>query len=273
MPSWYGRESTGFESASTKSKLADAGGRRKGNNVDKISEKLDLYEFLMDFVSHEIRNPLNSIIMFGNLMAEESYGQLNEEQKDVLKRILESAYRIEHMTGDFLNMRRVDSREELLHREWLNLKKDVILTTISDLSEKFPHLADRLERVQEGDCTAGKVFADRRLLLTLYDNLLFNAVKYGRKDGRITWDCLMEGENWLMRFYNEGKGVRKEDLEAIFSKFVRIKDEGIPRQPGTGLGLYNVQRIVKLHGGRIWADSDYGKNFTVWFTIPRPGDR
>lgn len=240
--------------------------------MDKITEKLDLYEFLMDFISHEIRNPLNSIIMFGNLMEEEAYGDLSEKQKEVIKRILVSAYRIEHMTVDFLNLRRVDKKEELLHGEWLNLKKDVILVVLEDLADKFPHLADRLEKVLEGECSAGKVYADRQLLLTLYDNLFFNALKYGSAEGRITWDCLMEDDNWLMRVYNEGQGVRPEDLDSIFDKFVRIKDEGVPRQPGTGLGLYNVQRIVNLHGGKIWADSVYGKNFTVWYTIPRPSD-
>ena len=240
--------------------------------VNDVTRKLDLYEFLMDFVSHEIRNPLNSIIMFTNMMAEGAYGELTEEQQEIIKRVLVSAYRIEHMTGDFLNMRRVDSREDLLHREWLNLKKDIILVALSDLSDKFPHLAGRLSRIGEGDCSAGKVFADRQLLLTLYDNLFFNAIKYGREDGRISWDCLMEDDHWLIRVYNEGKGVRKDDLDSIFSKFVRIKDDELPRQPGTGLGLYNVQRIVHLHQGKIWAESEYGKNFAVWFTIPRPTD-
>ena len=238
--------------------------------MDEVTRKLDLYEFLMDFVSHEIRNPLNSIIMFANLMNEKAYGEMTDEQQEVLKRILGSAYRIEHMTGDFLNMRRVDSKEEMLHREWLNLKKDVILVTLNDLADKFPHFADRLSGVQEGDCMVGKIFADRQLMVTLYDNLFFNAIKYGREDGRITWDCLVEDDHWLMRVYNEGKGVRPEDLGAIFGKFVRIKDTDLPSQPGTGLGLYNVQRIVKLHGGEIWAESDYGRNFAVWFTIKIP---
>jgi len=240
--------------------------------VDKITRKLDLYEFIMDFVSHEIRNPLNSIIMFANLMEENSYGELTPEQSEIMKRILVSAYRIEHMTGDFLNMRRVDSREDLLHRDWLHLKKDVILVALNDLSDKFPHLSERISKIKEGDCSAGRICADRQLLLTLYDNLFFNAIKYGREDGRITWDCIMEDDHWLIRVYNEGKGVREEDLAAIFDKFVRIKDKELPPQPGTGLGLYNVQRIVHLHGGKIWAESEYGKNFAVWLTIPRPGN-
>ena len=238
--------------------------------MDKMTRKLDLYEFLMDFVSHEIRNPLNSIIMFGNLMSDGTYGQLSPEQKEILKRILVSAYRIEHMTGDFLNMRRVDSREEVLHREWLHMKKDIILVTLADLADKFPHLEGRLAGVREGDCSAGKIFADRQLMLTMYDNLFFNALKYGREGGRIVWDCLMEEDSWMMRVYNEGKGVKQEELSKIFDKFVRIKDAEIPSQPGTGLGLYNVQRIVQLHGGKIWAESNYGKDFAVWFTIPRP---
>lgn len=238
--------------------------------MDKITRKLDIYEFIMDFVSHEIRNPLNSIIMFANLMEESSYGELTPQQSEIMKRILVSAYRIEHMTGDFLNMRRVDSREDLLHRDWLHLKKDVILVALNDLSDKFPHLSERISNIKEGDCSAGRICADRQLLLTLYDNLFFNAIKYGREDGRITWDCIMEDDHWLMRVYNEGKGVKEEDLGSIFDKFVRIKDKELPPQPGTGLGLYNVQRIVHLHGGKIWAESEYGKNFAVWLTIPRP---
>jgi len=238
--------------------------------MDDISRKLDLYEFLMDFVSHEIRNPLNSIIMFSNLMDEGAYGDLTEEQKEVIKRVLVSAYRIEHMTGDFLNMRRVDAKEEILHKEWISMKKDVIQVALGDLADKFPNQAERLSKIKEGDCSAGKIFADRQLLLTLYDNLFFNALKYGSANGRISWDCLMEDDHWTLRVYNEGKGVRKEDLDTIFSKFTRIKDKEIPAQPGTGLGLYNVQRIIELHGGRVWAESIYGRNFAVWMTIPRP---
>lgn len=241
-----------------------------GGRASDMSRKLDLYEFLMDFVSHEIRNPLTSIIMHAHLLDEGTYGDLSPEQVDIIRRILQSANRIEHMTGDFLNMRRVDSKEGLLHKEWLNLKKDIILVSIYDLAEKFPHLERRLSAIQEGDCSAGKVYADRQLLLTLYDNLIFNALKYGREDGRITWDCLLEGRHWQMRVYNEGQGVGETDLTAIFNKFVRISDEDLPRQPGSGLGLYNVKRIVELHGGKVWAESEYGKNFAVWFTLSRP---
>lgn len=240
---------------------------------EPMDNQLDRCEFLLDFISHEIRNPLNSIIMFSDMLAEGNYGSLNPEQQEVLKRVLTSAYRIEHMTGDFLNLMRIESGKSFLHPEWIRLRKDIIEVTLNDLSEKFPHLADRLALIDQGDCSAGKIFADRQLLITLYDNLFFNAVKYGRKGGRIRWDCMMEGDSWLMRVFNEGEGVRKEDLETIFDKFVRIKDGSIPAQPGTGLGLYNVKRIVQLHKGKIWAESEYGRHFSIWFSIPKPSEK
>ena len=155
-----------------------------------MQRKLDMYEFLLDFIAHEIRNPLNSIIMFGNLLTEGAYGAVPQKQAEVLGRVLASAYRIEHMTGDFLNLRRVDGGEEMLHREWLDLKTDVVEATLRDLAAKFPHYAARLARVRrDGCCSAMRVFADRQMLLTVYDNLFFNALKYGRQTGKIVWGC------------------------------------------------------------------------------------
>jgi len=64
--------------------------------------------------------------------------------------------------------------------------------------------------------------------------------------------------------------VRPEALAKVFTKFYRVQDEKMPPQPGTGLGLYNVQRIVRLHRGTVRAASRYGRDFTIRFTIPRP---
>lgn len=236
-----------------------------------MQRKLDLYEFLLDFIAHEIRNPLNSIIMYGNLLTEGAYGAVPQKQVEVLGRILASAYRIEHMTGDFLNLRRVDGGEDMLHREWLDLRADVVEATLRDLVAKFPNYASRLARVQRAGCGSPvRVFADRQLLRTVYDNLFFNALKYGRSSGKITWGCTVRARGWEMFVTNEGQGVKPEALAKVFTKFYRVQDEKIPSQPGTGLGLYNVQRIVRLHRGTIRAASRYGRDFSVRFTLPRP---
>lgn len=239
--------------------------------TSSMQRKLDMYEFLLDFIAHEIRNPLNSIIMFGNLLTEGAYGAVPQKQADVLGRVLASAYRIEHMTGDFLNLRRVDGGAEMLRREWLDVKTDVVEATLRDLAAKFPSYAARLARVRrDGRCPATRVFADRQMLLTIYDNLFFNALKYGRQSGKIVWGCGIRKNAWEMYVTNEGLGVKPEALAKVFTKFYRVQDQKIPPQPGTGLGLYNVQRIVRLHQGTIRASSRYGRDFTVRFTLPRP---
>jgi protein-histidine pros-kinase len=236
-----------------------------------MQRKLDMYEFLLDFIAHEIRNPLNSIIMFGNLLTDGAYGAVPAKQAEVLGRVLASAYRIEHMTGDFLNLRRVDGGEELLHREWLDLKTDVVEATLRDLAAKFPAYAARLARVRrDGDCSGTRIFADRQMLLTVYDNLFFNALKYGRQTGKIVWGCGVRKGAWELFVTNEGQGVKPEALAKVFTKFYRVQDEKIAPQAGTGLGLYNVQRIVRLHKGTIRASSRYGRDFTVRFTLPQP---
>lgn len=237
----------------------------------KMQSKIDRYEFLLDFIAHEIRNPLNSIIMFSNLLAEGAYGDLTAKQADILGRILSSAHRIEHMSGDFLNLRRVDGGEGMLQREWLDLGADIVEAAIRDLGTKFPAYAARLANVTREGCEPpAMVFADRQLMLTVYDNLLFNALKYGRTNGGVRWGCRPKGRFWEMSVTNDGQGVRPEALPSIFRKFYRVKDLRLPRQPGTGLGLYNVQRIVRLHGGSVSASSRYGRDFTIRFTLPRP---
>jgi signal transduction histidine kinase len=159
----------------------------------------------------------------------------------------------------------------MLHREWLDLRADVVEVTLRDLAAKFPAYSARLARVQRAGCASPvRLFADRQMLLTVYDNLFFNALKYGRSGGKVSWGCAVRARAWEMFVTNEGQGVRPEALPKVFTKFYRVQDEKIPPQPGTGLGLYNVQRIVRLHRGTIRAASRYGRDFTVRFTIPRP---
>ncbi len=234
-----------------------------------LQDKVDYYEFLIDFVSHEVRNPLAAVIMFTRLMQEGSYGALSERQLEVLERILANATRIEHMTDDFLNLSRIESREAYLKKEKCDLYADIILQAIASLEKKmlFGHEQRKSFVAERPDSTA--VSVDRNLILIVFDNLFFNAVKYGHPDGRISYGWKDMGGETLVNVSNDGQGVRQEDLGVIFEKFIRLKDPNIKPEKGTGLGLYNVRKIVSMHGGRIWAESDYGRSFTVKFTLPK----
>jgi signal transduction histidine kinase len=235
---------------------------------EKLQQQVDHYQFLIGFVAHEVRNPLAAITLYVRLMLEGKYGALSPKQLEVLDRILANASRIEHMTDDFMNLTRVESQGGKPNLEETDLVGDLIEPAINSLMEK--HL---FEPEQRGLFVADtresvRVLADRPLLAIVFDNLFYNAVKYGREGGLIGHGWRREGEMVEIRVRNEGQGVRPEALGTIFEKFIRINDPAIPPRKGTGLGLYNVRRIVELHGGTIRAESNYGRDFTVVFTLP-----
>jgi signal transduction histidine kinase len=239
--------------------------------AENLQDKVDYYEFLIDFVSHEVRNPLSAVIMFARLMKEGSYGNLSERQEEVLDRILANSARIEHMTDDFLNLSRIESQEAYIRKEKCDLYADIIHPAIVSLEKKllFSHEQRKAFTAEVPESTA--VSVDRNLILIVFDNLFFNAVKYGRPGGRITYGWKDGDGEMLINVSNEGQGVKKEDLEIIFDKFIRLKDPNIKPEKGTGLGLYNVRKIISMHAGRIWAESEYGRSFTVIFTLPKEG--
>ncbi len=235
----------------------------------KLQEKIDYYEFLIDFVAHEVRNPLSAVVMFTRLMKEGAYGEITPRHQDVLDRILANTLRIEHMTDDFLNLSLIEAKETYLQQEELDLCVDLIKPVIDSLEKK--HLFTKEQRRAFQSKTKGsiQVWADRKLMNVVFDNLFFNAVKYGREGGKITYGWRPDGDRVVVWVKNEGQGVRTKDLSVIFDKFVRLRDPKIPPKRGTGLGLYNVRRIVEMHAGTIWAESKYGHDFTILFTLRR----
>ena len=238
---------------------------------EEHKKRIDQAEFIINFVSHEIKNPLSAVIMFTRLFKEGAYGEVSDDQQETLDRILANAARIDHMTSDFLTLSSLESGDRFLQMEDLDFYDNIILPAITSLEKNLLFSPKQTKILKDrGDCGV-RIRADRRLMTVVYDNLLFNAIKYGRQGGEITLGCREEPDQFVLNVYNEGQGVREEDLEFIFERFVRLKDPNMPSKRGTGLGLYNVRRIIEMHGGRIWPESEYGRYFNVLFTLPRDG--
>ena len=110
---------------------------------------------------------------------------------------------------------------------------------------------------------------DRRLVAAVFDNLVSNAVKYGRLGGEIRLEAERSDPGiWTVRVWNEGPGFAPEAADRLFRKFSRIPGERGDTKPGTGLGLYVSRQIVERHGGRIWAESEPGVWARFSFTLP-----
>mgnify|MGYP000098598624 CR=1 FL=1 len=124
--------------------------------------------------------------------------------------------------------------------------------------------------IENGDCMKDvELFADPTLIHIVFNNLVQNALKYGRAGGRITIGFREQGDMYRFNVKNEGPGIPADKLEAVFEKFKRLDREISAGIKGTGLGLFNSREIVERHGGRMWAESVEGEYADFIFTLPK----
>src|SRR5438045_9171934 len=120
-----------------------------------------------------------------------------------------------------------------------------------------------------GAADAGVIKADRSKFKQVLYNLLSNAVKFAPAPGSITVTVKDSPEHLTVSVEDTGIGMKPEDLPKLFREFEQLDGSYTRRYQGTGLGLALCRRFVEMHGGRIWAESRFGKGSTFTFTIPR----
>lgn len=221
-------------------------------------------------MSHELRTPLNHIMGFTNLVLEESLGAINDSQKDSLKDVVFSSQHLLSLIDDILDLSKVEAGKLELDIAEIPLVA-VLERCVVMVKEKAFHASITLET----DLREAPLHfrADERRLRQVVYNLLSNAVKFTSDGGRVLLRA-REDRNASGAFLefvvsDTGIGIEKENLERIFLPFEQVKDSQAKESVGTGLGLSLSRRLVELHGGRIWAESEgLGKGSTFHFTLP-----
>ena len=209
-------------------------------------------------VSHDLRSPLTAILGYVELI--ERAGQVNELQRDFVRRVQTSVHNITHLVDDLVELGRIesgfDSRKEPVHLEQL-------IPLVGDTLKK--QLDDKHQTMlMEVPDVLPPVFANPVQLRQMVENLLENASKYTHPGGVITVHVTLEDQQIILRFIDNGIGIPQVDLPFIFDKFYRASNAN-NEMAGTGLGLSIVRSIVEAHQGRIWVESqpDEGSTFTV----------
>lgn len=225
---------------------------------------------LVTSVAHDLRTPLTSVI--GYLDWVKSRPDLDEQTR---QQYLDIAYRkalhLEQLTNELFGFVKMEHKEMSLHLEQLDLQK--LLEQLLD--EAWPSfekngLEAQFSCVEHGIPMEG----DGNLLARLFENLLNNAVKYG-KDGKIIRVAAkVVHEHVLVQVINYGYVIPKEDLEKLFQKFYRVEQSRSQNTGGTGLGLAIVHQIAVLHGGDVQVKSDLdGTVFSVWLPLQQKKER
>jgi signal transduction histidine kinase len=219
-------------------------------------------EFIAN-VSHDLRTPLTSINGFVEGMLD---GVVKPaDYKKSLLIIKEEANRLTRLTGEILQLAKIQSGSLKLNKELLNVQSiinSVIVSTSILLKEKSFQLSV--------DCDASfSVCADKDKLKQILINIVSNAVKYSKEGGIISIK-VAESQS-VIRFVvkDTGVGIPKDELPFIFEKFYRVDKSRQASQGGTGLGLNIVKSLVELHGGKVWISSDVGIGTEIFFELPK----
>jgi signal transduction histidine kinase len=219
-------------------------------------------EFIAN-VSHDLRTPLTSINGFVEGMLE---GLVKPENyRKYLLIIQEETNRLTRMTGEILQLAKIQSGSMKLNKIPLNVQSivyDVLDSTSAYMAEKSIRLT-----VDCSDRTG--VLADEDKLKQILVNLIGNAVKYNKEGGSI--DIRVEDLPDVIRFSvkDSGIGIPEQEIPFIFEKFYRVEKSRQSLQGGTGLGLNIVKNLVELHGGRIWIVSEEGEGTEMLFELPK----
>jgi signal transduction histidine kinase len=215
-------------------------------------------------MSHELRTPLNAILGFSQLLRGEVYGDLNEKQEEYLDDILTSAGHLLALINDILDLSKVEAGQIELEVAPFSLREALErgVVMVRERATK-DGVCVALEAYPEADIVSG----DERRVRQVIFNLLSNAVKFTPHGGTVDVSAVRVNGEVRVSVADTGPGIAPEDHDRIFEEFQQT-DAGAAQREGTGLGLALSKRLVELHGGRIWVDSELGKGSTFVFTLP-----
>lgn len=231
-------------------------------------------------MSHELRTPLNSILGFSELLLDDLFGTLNDKQRRYVTNINNSGNHLLQLINNILDIAKIESGKMELHIENFDVKNSIleIENVLKPLFEKKKLVFTLNYNTPQTTITADKI----KFKQVLY-NLLTNAIKFTDEGGFIKVYVEQVAESFCKPCNTEGQvdyqflkvtvedsgiGIKKEDQERIFDEFEQVDGSMSRRFEGSGLGLALSKKLINLHGGDIYVESELGKGSRFYFTIP-----
>jgi signal transduction histidine kinase len=224
-------------------------------------------EFLAN-MSHELRTPLNAIIGFSQVLREEMFGTVNEKQAEYLDDILSSGNHLLSLINEVLDLSKIEAGQVELEMARFSLREALergVVMVRERATQEGVHLA------LDADATVDLVEGDERRIKQVIFNLLSNAVKFTPPGGAVEVSATRVNGEVRISVADTGPGIALEDHQRIFEEFQQT-EAGLEQREGTGLGLALSKRLVELHDGRIWLESEPGHGSTFVFTLPVRSD-
>ena len=242
----------------TKIKQAEENRQKLLKRLTESNTELERFAYV---ASHDMQEPLRMVLNFSEIIAKDYSERLDDEGREYLKIVGDSALRMRDMVADLL--------------DYARLGGDGMRQAPVDMTLELAHVEENLGalvRESAADISSDKlpiITGNAVQLMRMMQNLVANAIKYQPAGRRpvIHVGVQDDGDNWLFFVRDNGLGIDQAFIEQIFDPFRRLHTWDAVK--GTGLGLSVCRKIVDNHGGRIWATSTPGAGSIFYFTLPK----
>lgn len=229
---------------------------KQNQKLQNQNKELEQFTYV---ASHDLQEPLRSLISFSELLEKEFIGKLGENGEFYINFISKSSKRMQLLVKGLLDYSRIGKEKKLVEIDCNQIMKDVVSDMIINIKESnaeitisdLPHLKGYETEIRQ-----------------LFQNLVSNALKFRKKDvaPKIKIFAQKREDDWLFSVQDNAIGIEESNQQKLFVIFKRFNNR--EEYEGTGIGLAHCKKIVELHGGTIWADSKLGEGSTFNFTIP-----
>ncbi|MEZ4629442.1 MAG: ATP-binding protein [Deinococcales bacterium] len=223
-------------------------------------------EFLAN-MSHELRTPLTAILGFAELLREELFGGLNDKQHQYVNDIFYSGNHLLSLINDILDLSKIEAGHMEVALEYQDIY-DLVTSVLNIMKERARKA--NVRTVSELPDGLDRLYIDGRKIKQVLFNLISNAVKFTPVGGTVTIKASRRGAELIISVIDTGIGISQEDRGKLFKEFSQLDSSLTKEHEGTGLGLALSQRLVELHGGRIWVESVLGLGSDFSFSLPYP---
>jgi len=223
----------------------------------------------VSMVSHELRNPLNSVNGFVDLLLEGHMGPLTEDQRTYLSYTQAGVSQLVSMVEDILFMSRSDAGQFEIRQEEIHFQSLIrlVLQVMTSLQQQAFKAEVVLRHELSGELPS--LYADPQRIKQVLSNLVANAIKYTPPGGTVTIGAQQHDDHFEeISVADTGYGIRVEDRPHVFERFYQSNHSSQSKMGGYGLGLAIAKLVVEQHGGTINFDTQVNKGTTFYFTVP-----
>jgi len=240
----------------TERKLLEAERNRLHKELERSNAEL---EHFAGIASHDLQEPLRMVKSYVQLLSDRYKDKLDRDAGEFMDYALKGAVHMQALISDLLAYSRVGSRSEPFALTDLNAPLKRALSYLRQLID------DSSAEIIFEDLPSA--YADETQMVQLFQNLIGNAIKFrGSGPLRVHISSDLRGNEWTIRVSDNGIGIDPKHHDRVFEVFRRL--HSTDKYPGTGIGLAVCRKIVERHGGRIWVESELGKETTFYFTLP-----